>query len=461
MSSRSPSSASGSRSSAAAGGVVGGLEPPDELVEGVHHLLGETLAHLVLVLAAVLEESGEPLSARQREEALLGEEEAEGGAEGAPGGEAHVRDAEVHPAGALAARSGDEAKRDAVEEQAGGNPGAPEQALGTALGRGFEARTGAAGYRRVEVLPVVECLDEELPRRLTVARVALADGEVGAEGLAVVREGNLQLGRNGSLLRARVPAGREAPVEDGGGELAEVGDAGLRTARRVELALLDATGETVLPLRVLPVQDRPRLRERRGGDHQAVRLDEAEPFEVGARVGVGVGHVRRVAYPARHRVRSPRSRRWAAVTSLFSAVVYTLPRGFATISRFLKSAIRAASLVKRSRAPLIRASARTCSSFDLHMSLWRSSSARAFTASFGVERARPDRTAAPSHRTNPRLWPSSRSRSPPTTNCPRGLASQSKKRSPDGGRSSPNTSCATLASIIPHIRGRPSAALRP
>ena len=86
----------------AARGVMGGLEPPDEFVEGVHHLLGETLAHLVLVLAAVLEEGGEPLGARQREEALLGEEEAEGGAERPPGGEAHVRDAEVHPARALA-----------------------------------------------------------------------------------------------------------------------------------------------------------------------------------------------------------------------------------------------------------------------------------------------------------------------------------------------------------------------
>ena len=148
----------------AAGGIMGGLESPDELVEGVHHLLGEALADLVLVLAAVLEEGGEPLGARQREEALLGEEEAEGGAEGASGGEAHVRDAEVHPAGAFAPRGGDEAECDAVEEQAGGNPGAPEQALGTALGRGFEARTGTAGYWPVEVLSGVEHLHEELPR---------------------------------------------------------------------------------------------------------------------------------------------------------------------------------------------------------------------------------------------------------------------------------------------------------
>ena len=138
---------------------------------------------------------------------MLGEEEAESGAERPPGGETHVRDAEVHPAGAFAARGGDEAKRDAVEEQAGGNPGGPEQALDTALGRGFEARIGTCGYRRVEVLPGVEHLDEKLPWSPAIARVALADGEVGAEGLAVVRKGKLQLGRNGSLLRARVPMG--------------------------------------------------------------------------------------------------------------------------------------------------------------------------------------------------------------------------------------------------------------
>ena len=146
------------------------------------------------------------------------------------------------------------------------------------MGRGFEACPGTAGYRRVEILPRVEHLDEKLPRRLPVPRVALADGEVGAEGLAVVREGNLQLGRNGSLLGAGVPAGREAPVENGGGELAEIGDAGLRAARGVERALANAAKQPALPLRILPVQDRTRLRERRSGDHEAVRLDEAEPF---------------------------------------------------------------------------------------------------------------------------------------------------------------------------------------
>ena len=53
---------------------MGGLEPAQKLVERVHHLLGEALAHLVLVLAAVFQERGEPLAAGQCEEALLGEQ---------------------------------------------------------------------------------------------------------------------------------------------------------------------------------------------------------------------------------------------------------------------------------------------------------------------------------------------------------------------------------------------------
>ena len=52
--------------------VVGGLEAAQQLVERVQHLLGEPLADLVLELAAVLEERGEALRARQAEQPLLG-----------------------------------------------------------------------------------------------------------------------------------------------------------------------------------------------------------------------------------------------------------------------------------------------------------------------------------------------------------------------------------------------------
>ena len=39
------------------------------------------------------------------------------------------------------------------------------------------------------------------------------------------------------------------------------------------------------------VQDRARLGQRGSRDHEAVRLEEAEPFEVGAGIGVGFGQV--------------------------------------------------------------------------------------------------------------------------------------------------------------------------
>ena len=436
---------------------MGGLEPPDELVEGVHHLLCEALAHLVLVLATVLEEGGEPLGARQREEALLGEEEAEGGAEGAPGGETHVCDTEVHPARALPPRGGNEAKRDAVEEQAGGDPGAPEQALGAALGRGFEARTGAAGYRRVEVLSGVEHLDEKLPGRLPVPRVALADGEVGAQGLAVVREGNLQLGRNGSLLGAGVPAGREAPVENGGGELAEIGDAGLRAARGVERALANAAKQPALPFRVLPVQDRSRLRERRGGDHQAVRLDVAEPFEVGARVGVGEGHVAVAGLSVLRR---------AAEIPHAEQLLVRLPEVLAVSGGKDSPAwggndVPVPEIVHQQ---VVVREEQTCPACDgerqdvfvigsaliflLQASLYGCNSSAAYLQD------QPRLDIARIHSRNLPLAVSSSRRSPPTASEPWRLSSQFRNPLPASVCLSPNTSNATSLSTTPHISSR-------
>ena len=92
--------------------------------------------------------------------------------------------------------------------------------------------------------------------------IALPDGEVGAERLTVVWKGELQLRRNRSVRRAGIPSGRKAPAEDGGRELLEVPNAGLRAARRIEHALPDAADQSALPFRILPVQDRSRLDQR-------------------------------------------------------------------------------------------------------------------------------------------------------------------------------------------------------
>ena len=118
---------------------MSGLEAAQELVERVQDLLGEALAHLVLVLAAVLEQGGEALRARQAQEPGLAEEQAHRGRDRPARGGEHVRDAEIEPAGAFAPRRGDEAKGGAVEEQPRGHPGVTQEAFHAAVGRGFEA----------------------------------------------------------------------------------------------------------------------------------------------------------------------------------------------------------------------------------------------------------------------------------------------------------------------------------
>ena len=86
-----------------AGRVVGGLEPAEQLILRVHHLLRKALADFVLVLAAVCQESGETLVPGQAQQPLFVEEKPQRGAEGTPGGQDQVAEAEVHPAGTLAA----------------------------------------------------------------------------------------------------------------------------------------------------------------------------------------------------------------------------------------------------------------------------------------------------------------------------------------------------------------------
>ena len=112
-----------------------------------------------------------------------------------------------------------------------------------------------------------------------------------AERLTVIRKGELQLRWNRSVVPAGIPSGRKAPAEDSRRKLAEVGDVGLWATRRNEHAVPDAADQSALPFRILPVQDRSRLDQCGRRDHEAVRLDEAEPFEMGAGVGVGGGHM--------------------------------------------------------------------------------------------------------------------------------------------------------------------------
>ena len=171
-----------------------GLEAAQQLVERVQHLLGEPLADLVLELAAVVEERGEALGAREAEEPRLAEQQPQRGRDRPARGLDHVRDAEVEPARALAARRGDEAQRAAVEEQARRHAGLAQQPLHPAVRRGLEL--AGLAHHAVEVLAGLEDPHEELPRGRAVLRLPLADGEVGAQRLAVVGQRHLELGRD-------------------------------------------------------------------------------------------------------------------------------------------------------------------------------------------------------------------------------------------------------------------------
>ena len=113
----------------AAGGVVGGLEAAQQLVQRVQHLLGELLADLVLELAAALQERRQPFRARPGEQRVLPEQQAQRGADRPARGLDHVGDLEVEPARALAARRRDEPQRVAVEEEPSGDGAVAQQPL--------------------------------------------------------------------------------------------------------------------------------------------------------------------------------------------------------------------------------------------------------------------------------------------------------------------------------------------
>ena len=77
---------------------MGGLEAPQQLVEGVKDLLGEAFADLVLEFAAVPQQGGEALFRWRRQQPCLAEQLSHRRADRPACGLAHVRDLEVHPA---------------------------------------------------------------------------------------------------------------------------------------------------------------------------------------------------------------------------------------------------------------------------------------------------------------------------------------------------------------------------
>ena len=186
-------------------------------------------------------------------------------------------------------RGGDQAQRNAVDQHAGAHPGGAQQAFRAPLGGCVQP--AGAGRRAVELLPGGQHLHQQLPRRLAVAGVAFAHREVGAQGLAVVWQRQREFFRDRRLFsEAGVAPGREAPAEHRGGELAEVADVCGGLPVGSELAFLGAAGEQRLPVGILAVDERARLEQRRRRHHQTVRLDVAQPFQMGAGVRISSRH---------------------------------------------------------------------------------------------------------------------------------------------------------------------------
>ena len=268
-----------------------GLEAAQELVEGVQHLLGQALADLVLELAAVFQQSGEALRARQGEEARLAEKQAHRGRDRPARGLDHVRDAEVEPTRAFAARRGDEPKRAAIEQKTRRHAGLAQEPLHPAVSRRLE-------------LAVPAGQPDQSPRRdRGLAReAARTDAPSFGSSSRTAKSGRSVSPYSGSGTSSSVgighsgvpayPFGEKAPTEDRSREAAEIGQAGDRTFFRVERALFNARTQEPLAFAVAPVEDRPRANERRRGHDETDRSNEAEPFEMRDNFGVelGAGH---------------------------------------------------------------------------------------------------------------------------------------------------------------------------
>ena len=257
-------------------GVLRRLESPQHLVQGVEHLLGEALADLVLEPAAVIEQGRQPLRGGQGQQPALLQEQPHRGTDRPAGGLHHLRHAKVHPAGAFPPRRRDQPDGKAVEQQAGLYFGAPEKPFHPAVRRGFEG--AGPSHLLVEGLTRFQDPDEELPVGLPFAGVPLPDGEVWSKGFPI-RRGNLEFVRDGVVCAAGVALGREVPFQDGPREGLEI------RQPRFWLAVLsgpflDAVAQPPLPFGVLPVEDGPGSHQCRRGDHEAARLDEADPLEV-------------------------------------------------------------------------------------------------------------------------------------------------------------------------------------
>ena len=155
----------------ALGRVVRRLESAQQLVEGVQDLFGELLADLVLELAAVFKQRGEPL-ARGRVSSRVWLSSSRSAAEiGRPGGLRSCRATRKSSQPELSPRGADTSRSvAAIEEQSGGHASLAQQPLHPAVRAWL--RAAWPGHERSKSCARVEHPHEELPRRRAVRRVS-------------------------------------------------------------------------------------------------------------------------------------------------------------------------------------------------------------------------------------------------------------------------------------------------
>nr|WP_165251981.1 hypothetical protein [Paludisphaera soli] len=265
--------------------LVGRLEPPDEFIEGLEHLLGELGGDEVLVLAAVRQDRGEALLGPEREEPLLAKQHVQGREDRPPGDLGHVLDAESRVARSLAARGVDQAELRAVGEQPDGDLRLAQQPFEPRLA----ARLPAVVVRLADLVepgPGGEGLDEHHPGAIAVrAGLVLAERVGGPERLVVLGQGDFErIGEGAALGRADEILG--PPAQHFRAEPRQVQDGRRRVVLPGEVDFGDAIEEAGVVGDDVPVRERLRRREGGGRDHEAHRLHVAEPFLVALEFGV-------------------------------------------------------------------------------------------------------------------------------------------------------------------------------
>ena len=195
--------------------VVSGLEPPQQFVEGVQDLLRQPFADLVLVLAALLQESREAIRPTHAQKPALAQQQAHGGADGAARRLSHVGHVEVEPARAFALWRRHQPDRGAVAQEASGSVRLPQQPLHTAVGRDVWTGLGALHAIQVVARPVYK--DQQLPSGLVstspLCQRPRTDRKCGAQHLAGIGQRHFKLGRDRAFAGACVASGVEVPVE--------------------------------------------------------------------------------------------------------------------------------------------------------------------------------------------------------------------------------------------------------